>query len=116
MGIVERRRGSVTFDGRETIGLPSDVIARLGIAYCPEERGIFSSLNVEENLMLPPVVKRGRHEPDEIYELFPNLRSAAAARAPSCRAASSRCWRSAASCAPAPTCCCSTSRPRASRR
>jgi ABC-type branched-subunit amino acid transport system ATPase component len=59
MGIVERRRGSVTFDGRETIGLPSDVIARQGLAYCPEERGIFSSLNVEENMLLPPQVKAG---------------------------------------------------------
>src|SRR4051812_27177991 len=47
MGIVEKRTGSVTFDGKQTVGRPSDVIARLGIAYCPEERGIFSSLNVE---------------------------------------------------------------------
>jgi len=52
MGIVERREGSVTFEGRETVGHPSDAIARLGLAYCPEERGIFSSLNVEENLLL----------------------------------------------------------------
>ena len=73
MGIVERRRGSVTFDGRETIGLPSDVIARQGLAYCPEERGIFSSLNVEENLLLPPVVKPGGMTLEEIYQLFPNL-------------------------------------------
>ena len=74
MGIVERRRGSVTFDGRETIGLPSDVIARLGLAYCPEERGIFSSLNVEENMLLPPQVKPGGMSLTEIYELFPNLK------------------------------------------
>jgi len=73
MGIVERRRGSVTFDGRETIGLPSDVIARQGIAYCPEERGIFSSLNVEENMLLPPQVKAGGMSLTEIYQLFPNL-------------------------------------------
>jgi len=73
MGIVERRRGSVTFDGRETIGLPSDVIARQGIAYCPEERGIFSSLNVEENMLLPPQVKPGGMSLTEIYQLFPNL-------------------------------------------
>src|SRR6266536_5396424 len=52
MGIVGRRRGSITFEGRETIGLPSNRIARLGIAFCPEERGIFSTLNVEENLLL----------------------------------------------------------------
>ena len=73
MGIVERRRGSVTFEGRETIGLPSDVIARQGLAYCPEERGIFSSLNVEENLLLPPMVKPGGMSLSEIYQLFPNL-------------------------------------------
>ena len=74
MGIVERRRGSVTFDGGETIGLSSDVIARRGLAYCPEERGIFSSLNVEENMLLPPVVKAGGMSLTEIYELFPNLK------------------------------------------
>jgi branched-chain amino acid transport system ATP-binding protein len=73
MGIVGRRRGSVTFEGRETIGLPSDVIARQGIAYCPEERGIFSSLNVEENMLLPPQVKPGGMGLTEIYQLFPNL-------------------------------------------
>jgi branched-chain amino acid transport system ATP-binding protein len=74
MGIVERRTGSVTFDGRQTIGQPSDVIARLGLAYCPEERGIFSSLNVEENMLLPPPVKPGGMSLTEIYELFPNLK------------------------------------------
>jgi branched-chain amino acid transport system ATP-binding protein len=63
----------VTFDGRETIGLPSDVIARQGLAYCPEERGIFSSLNVEENMLLPPQVKAGGMSLSEIYQLFPNL-------------------------------------------
>ena len=74
MGIVERRTGSVTFDGRQTVGQPSDVIARLGLAYCPEERGIFSSLNVEENMLLPPPVKAGGMSLAEIYELFPNLK------------------------------------------
>jgi branched-chain amino acid transport system ATP-binding protein len=74
MGIVERRTGSVKFDGRETIGRRSDAIARLGLAYCPEERGIFSSLNVEENMLLPPPVKSGGMSLAEIYELFPNLR------------------------------------------
>jgi branched-chain amino acid transport system ATP-binding protein len=73
MGIVERRQGSVTFEGRETVGHPSDAIARLGLAYCPEERGIFSSLNVEENLLLPPMVKPGGMSLSEIYQLFPNL-------------------------------------------
>ena len=74
MGIVERRTGSVKFGGRETIREPSNTIARQGIAYCPEERGIFSSLNVEENMLLPPPVKAGGMSLAEIYELFPNLR------------------------------------------
>jgi branched-chain amino acid transport system ATP-binding protein len=73
MGIVDKRTGSVDFAGRETVGQPSDTIARLGLAYCPEERGIFSSLNVEENLLLPPVVKAGGMSVREIYQLFPNL-------------------------------------------
>jgi branched-chain amino acid transport system ATP-binding protein len=73
MGIVEKRAGSVTFEGRQTVGHPSDQIARLGLAYCPEERGIFSSLNVEENLLLPPLVKPGGMSLAEIYKLFPNL-------------------------------------------
>ena len=73
MGIVEKRSGSVKFEGRELVGHPSNIIARYGLAYCPEERGIFSSLNVEENLLLPPVVKPGGMSLEEIYELFPNL-------------------------------------------
>jgi branched-chain amino acid transport system ATP-binding protein len=73
MGIVEKRTGSVTFEGKQTIGQPSDVIARQGLAYCPEERGIFSSLNVEENLLLPPMVRPGGMSLGEIYQLFPNL-------------------------------------------
>jgi branched-chain amino acid transport system ATP-binding protein len=73
MGIIGQRRGSVRFDGAETIGLPSNKIARLGVAYCPEERGIFASLDVEENLMLPPVVRPGGMAVDEIYRIFPNL-------------------------------------------
>jgi len=74
MGIVGCRRGSVRLDGRETIGLPSNQIARLGLAFCPEERGIFASLTVEENLLLPPTVRAGGLGLDAIYELFPNLR------------------------------------------
>ncbi|TAK80510.1 MAG: ABC transporter ATP-binding protein [Betaproteobacteria bacterium] len=73
MGIVERRSGSVCYDGRECIALSSDRIARAGIAYCPEERGIYASLDVEENLLLPPVVAPGGMTISEIYELFPNL-------------------------------------------
>ena len=74
MGIVPRREGSIAFEGREMIVLPSNRIARAGIAYCPEERGIFASLNVEENLLLPPVVRDGGMPVEQIYELFPNLR------------------------------------------
>jgi len=74
MGIVGRRRGSVRLEGRELITLPSNRIARLGLAFCPEERGIFASLTVEENLLLPPVVRVGGLGVDAIYELFPNLR------------------------------------------
>jgi len=73
MGIVNKRQGHIAFEGQETVGRTSDFIARCGIAYCPEERGIFSSLNVEENLLLPPVVKPGGVTVDEIYKLFPNL-------------------------------------------
>jgi len=74
MGVVPRREGSITFEARETIRLASNRIARLGVAWCPEERGIFASLNVEENLMLPPQVRPGGLSLDQIYELFPNLR------------------------------------------
>jgi branched-chain amino acid transport system ATP-binding protein len=74
MGIVGQRTGSVRYDGREVIALSSDRIARLGIALCPEERGIFSSLNVEENLLLPPRVRPGGLGLDRIFELFPNLK------------------------------------------
>jgi branched-chain amino acid transport system ATP-binding protein len=74
MGIVARRRGSVAFGAHELIDRPSNRIARLGLAFCPEERGIFSSLNVEENLLLPPQVRPGGLSVEAIYELFPNLR------------------------------------------
>jgi branched-chain amino acid transport system ATP-binding protein len=74
MGIVTRRRGSVRFGAHELIGRPSNAIARLGLAFCPEERGIFASLNVEENLMLPPEVAPGGLSTDAIFGLFPNLR------------------------------------------
>ena len=74
MGIVTRRRGSVRFGGHELIGRPSNAIARLGLGFCPEERGIFASLNVEENLLLPPEVAPGGLSTDEIFGLFPNLR------------------------------------------
>lgn len=74
MGMVGKRRGSVRFDGRELIGLPSNRIARLGLAFCPEERGIFASLSVQENLVLPPQVRAGGLAVEQVFELFPNLR------------------------------------------
>jgi branched-chain amino acid transport system ATP-binding protein len=77
MGVLGKRQGSVRYEGTETIGLPSNLIARHGIAYCPEERGIFSSLSVRENLELPPVVRPGGMSVDEIHQLFPRLRERA---------------------------------------
>ena len=74
MGILPKRKGSVKFDGKELMHLPSRFIAREGIAFCPEERGIFASLSVEENLMLPPEVKPGGMAVEQIFELFPNLK------------------------------------------
>jgi branched-chain amino acid transport system ATP-binding protein len=74
MGMVTRRTGSVQFQARELINLPSNVIARAGIAICPEERGIFASLDVAENLDLPPVVRPGGLSRERIFELFPNLK------------------------------------------
>ena len=75
MGIVGKRLGSVTFDDHELISLPIERIARLGVALCPEERAIFASLTVRENLFLPPVIaKPGGMSVDRIYALFPNLR------------------------------------------
>ena len=77
MGLVPRREGSVKFRGNEMIGKMSNQIAQAGIAICPEERGIFGSLSVTENLMLPPVVAPGGLSVDEIYTLFPNLKERA---------------------------------------
>jgi branched-chain amino acid transport system ATP-binding protein len=74
MGIVGQRTGSVRFEGQELIGRMSNQIARIGIALCPEERGIFASLSVEENLLLPPVIKPGGLSLEKIFELFPNLK------------------------------------------
>ena len=74
MGIVGQRQGSVRFEGRELIQLSSNTIARAGIAFCPEERGIFASLDVEENLYLPPVVRPGGLSVDDIFTLFPNIK------------------------------------------
>ncbi len=73
IGMIGKRRGSVCFEGQETIGMTSDRIARLGLAFCPEERGIFASLDVMENLLLPPKVREGGLSVEQIFTLFPNL-------------------------------------------
>jgi len=80
MGMLPKRQGSVHFEGKELIRLKSDRIARQGLAYCPEERGIFASLNVRENLLLPPKVKDGGLSVDQIYDLFPNLKERSASQ------------------------------------
>ncbi|MDF2688164.1 MAG: transporter ATP-binding protein [Microvirga sp.] len=74
MGVIGKRKGSVTMEGKETIQLPSRAIARLGIGFVPEERGIYASLSVEENLMLPPQVRPGGLSLDAIFTLFPNIK------------------------------------------
>jgi len=74
LGLVGRRSGSIMINGREAIALPPHKIAHLGIGYCPEERGIYSSLSTEENLLLPPTVGSGGLSVEEIYGMFPNLR------------------------------------------
>jgi branched-chain amino acid transport system ATP-binding protein len=74
LGLTGKRSGSIQVEGTETIDLPTNKIARLGLGYCPEERGIFSSLSCEENLLLPPVVGTGGMSLAEIYDMFPNLK------------------------------------------
>jgi len=74
MGMVARREGSIVFRGKQISKMPSNGIARLGIALCPEERGIFASLNVKENLLLPPQVAEGGMPLEQVFELFPNLK------------------------------------------
>jgi len=73
IGAMPSCTGSILFDGVELIGKPPEMIGRRGIAWCPEDRGIFASLSVEENLLLPPFIKHGGYSVDEIYALFPNL-------------------------------------------
>ena len=80
MGLIGRRAGSIRVRGTETVGLAPHRIARLGIGYCPEERGIFSSLSAEENLMLPPTLAPGGMSVEQIYAMFPNLKERAASQ------------------------------------
>jgi branched-chain amino acid transport system ATP-binding protein len=74
MGLIGSRSGSIKVRGTETIGMSTHAIARLGLGYCPEERGIFASLSAEENLLLPPELAPGGMSVDEIYTMFPNLK------------------------------------------
>jgi len=80
MGLTGARKGSIKVKGQETIVMPTHKIARLGLGYCPEERGIFSSLSCEENLMLPPVLTKGGMPVEQIYAMFPNLKERAASQ------------------------------------
>jgi len=80
MGLVGKRTGSIKINGVESIKLPPHKVARLGVGYCPEERGIFSSLSAEENLMLPPTLAQGGMTTAEIYEMFPNLEERASSQ------------------------------------
>jgi len=77
VGLTGARKGSIRINGEEAIKLPPHKVARLGVGYCPEERGIFASLSAEENLMLPPVIAAGGMSVDEIYAMFPNLKERA---------------------------------------
>jgi branched-chain amino acid transport system ATP-binding protein len=80
LGLVSTRTGSAMINGREAIDLPPHRIARLGVAYCPEERGIYASLSTEENLLLPPLLRSGGMSLEEIYAMFPNLQERRASR------------------------------------
>lgn len=73
LGLIGRRVGSISLNGREVIALAPHKIARLGVGYCPEERGIYSSLSCEENLLLPPLLEGSGMSLEELYEMFPNL-------------------------------------------
>ncbi len=75
MGLLQKRGGLIEVNGQSTEGMPPEAVAKLGLAYCPEERGIFASLTTEENLMLPPVLRPGGLSVEEIYTLFPNLKA-----------------------------------------
>ena len=80
MGLIGARKGSIKVRGTETVGMATHRIARLGLGYCPEERGIFSSLSAEENLMLPPRLAEGGMSVEQIYAMFPNLKERAASQ------------------------------------
>jgi branched-chain amino acid transport system ATP-binding protein len=81
LGLMSNRTGSVMINGQEAIGLPPHKIARLGVGYCPEERGIYASLSTEDNLLLPPLLNTNGLSLDDIYTLFPNLKERRATQA-----------------------------------
>jgi len=113
MGLVGRRTGSVMLNGDEITRMAPHNITRLGVGFCPEERGIFASLSCEENLLLPPVIAEGGMPLDEIYEMFPNLLERKNSPGTRLSGGEQQCWRWVASCAPGPSCCCWTRSPRA---
>ena len=117
MGLIGSRNGSIKVRGSETIGMATHRIARLGLGYCPEERGIFSSLSAEENLMLPPAARRRRHERRADLRDVPEPEGAA--RQPGHAAVGRRAADAGGGAHPAHRragCCCSTRSPKASRR
>lgn len=101
MGIVRKRKGEIRFAGADLMKVPLHRVAHHGLGFIPEERGIFSTLSVHENLLLPPAVASGGMTVDEIFELSRTFTNAAAAPERSFPAANSRCWRSPGSCVPA---------------
>jgi branched-chain amino acid transport system ATP-binding protein len=93
LGLVTNRTGSIKVNGHDVMGMPTHQVARLGIGYCPEERGIFTSLTCEQNLMLPPKVGEGMAmEVDEIYQMFPNLYERRSSPVANFRVGSNRCY------------------------
>ena len=116
LGLTSRRTGSVQVYGTETISMPTYRIARLGVGFCPEERGIFSSLDVQENLLLPPQVRPGGLPVDEIFTLFPNLKERIHSQGTKLSGGEQQMLAIARILRTVPGCCCSTSQQRAWRR
>jgi len=112
LGLVGKRNGSIMVNGREVVEWPPHRIARLGVGYCPEERGIFSSLTAEENLMLPPKLTSEGMSLEEIYTLFPNLKERRHNQETGFPGVSSRCSRWRAYCGREQGCCCSMKFPK----
>ncbi len=112
MNMVGSRTGSIMINGRETIDTQAHHIARLGVGYCPEERGIFASLNVEENLLLPPTVRSDGVSLEEIYAMFPNLYERRFSQGTRLSGGEQQMLAMARICEPVQTCCCWTKLPK----